>query len=77
MITKLVKGQVGRVERIDGSSRTTRRLAELGVMPGATVEMLRPGRPCILRVNQTRLSMGWRMQGHVTVSTKPALRGGV
>ena len=64
----LLKGQTGRIERVEGPARVTRRLAEMGVTPGATVEMLRPGQPCILRVHHTRLSMGGRLQAHVSVS---------
>ena len=68
MMDSLLKGQTGRIERVEGPARVTRRLAEMGVRPGVTVEMLRPGRPCILRVHRTRLSMGSRLQAHVCVS---------
>lgn len=67
-MTALLKGQTGRIERVEGPARVTRRLAEMGVTPGATVEMLRPGQPCILRVHHTRLSMGGRLQARVSVS---------
>lgn len=68
MMTALLKGQTGRIERVEGPARVTRRLAEMGVTPGVTVEMLCPGRPCILRVHQTRLSMGSRLQARVSIS---------
>jgi Fe2+ transport system protein FeoA len=66
-MNELDKGQLARVEEIDAAPRTARRLAEMGVMPGATVEMLRPGHPCIVRVNQTRLSLSRALQLQVTV----------
>ena len=73
MIAALVKGQLGRIEEINGPARVTRRLAEMGVTPGVTVEMLRPGGPCILRVNRTRLSMSRDLQAHVRVTAPTAM----
>ncbi len=68
MMTALGKGELAKVERVVAPLRVTRRLAELGITPGAMVEMLQPGLPCILRVRGTRLTLDKRLQSHVCVS---------
>ncbi|MCP4591215.1 MAG: ferrous iron transport protein A [bacterium] len=58
-------GDVGLITRLDDTNGTTRRLAEFGLVRGATVEMLRAGSPCILRIEHTRLSVGAALQDSV------------
>ncbi len=72
MITALIKGQLGQIESVDAPPRLARRLAEMGITPGATVEMLRPGGPCIVRINQTRLSLSRLLQSQVRVAPASA-----
>jgi Fe2+ transport system protein FeoA len=47
-------GQSGSIESLDGD---VRRLEEMGLLYGARVKMVRPGRPCILAVGDQRLSL--------------------
>ena len=52
-------GQVGRVGEVLGTSDMVHRLREMGLYDGAPVEMIRPGSPCIIRLQGQRL--GFRM----------------
>jgi Fe2+ transport system protein FeoA len=54
--------------RLVCGGQTARRLAEIGFVPGATVEMLRRGDPCILRLERARLSLGEALQRDVLVT---------
>lgn len=49
-------GEQGRVCDVDGAAEFVHRLAEMGLREGAVVTMLQPGSPCILDLNQHRLS---------------------
>ena len=55
-------GDVGVVTGLRGANGSARRLAEFGLVRGATVEMIRTGRSCIVRIDQTRLSIGEPLQ---------------
>ncbi len=52
----LRSGEQGRICEVDGAVDFVHRLEEMGLREGVTVKMLRPGSPCILDVNQHRLS---------------------
>ncbi len=47
--------------------RMGKRLADLGFIGGARIEMIRPGRPCLVRINGTRVGLGWGYQERVFV----------
>lgn len=49
-------GEQGRVCEVDGSPDFVHRLQEMGLREGVTITMLRSGSPCILDINQHRLS---------------------
>ncbi|MFH0981446.1 MAG: FeoA family protein [Planctomycetota bacterium] len=61
-------GDQGLVTGIHEASVSARRLAEFGLIRGATVEMIRAGAPCIIRIEHTRLSMGAALQDGVLLS---------
>ena len=61
-------GEVGLVTGLNNTGASARRLAELGVTRGRTVEMIRSGAPCIVRIDHTRLSMGASLQESVLLS---------
>jgi ferrous iron transport protein A len=52
----LRSGEQGRICDVNGSSDFVHRLQEMGLREGALVKMLQPGSPCIVDVNQQRLS---------------------
>jgi len=66
-MSRLHSGEVANVCCV-GGGHTARRLAEIGFVPGATVEMLRRGDPCIVRLEHARLSLGGALQGDVMVT---------
>lgn len=47
----LRSGERATVAAVLGGSDESRRVVELGFQEGATVEMVRPGEPCILRID--------------------------
>lgn len=49
------EGSVGIISKVTGSSSTTARLLEMGMVPGQHVRVIRAGNPSILEVGETRL----------------------
>lgn len=59
-LDKLESGHAGVITRVEGTSVLTRRLLELGLVPGTRVEVLRRaplGDPIELRLRQVHLSI--------------------
>ncbi len=59
-LANLVPGERGRVKNIEGAARIHQRLAEMGLVPGVSVEMVRVaplGDPMEIRVQDYRLSL--------------------
>jgi Fe2+ transport system protein FeoA len=46
----LAPGQLARVGQVNGQPEEIHRLEELGLRGGATIEMVQPGSPCIIRL---------------------------
>ena len=61
-------GDAGLVTAFHNADGSARRLAEFGLICGATVEMIRAGAPCIVRIGHTRLSVGASLQDRVLLS---------
>jgi len=51
-------GDVATIAGVDSSQLAAKRLADMGFIPGVQVEMLRPGKPCLVRVNGICLGLG-------------------
>ena len=66
----LTAGERGRVVDVDGAEGTAMRLAEIGIRAGIDLQMLRPGRPCIVAVGNQRLSL--RVDNSAVVLVKTA-----
>jgi len=66
----LKSGEQGSIHEIDGAADFVHRLEEMGVRAGVTVKMLRPGSPCILDINQQRLS--FRVDDQATILVEVA-----
>ena len=58
----MLTGDAGHVTGLTVKNGAARRLAEFGFVRGAHVEMIRPGAPCIVRLDQTRVSLGAALQ---------------
>ena len=61
----LRRGEQAGVVRVDLANPSAKRLADLGFVPGAIVQMLRPGRPCIVRLSNSRLGLSDCLQKSV------------
>ncbi|MBP90580.1 MAG: hypothetical protein CMJ64_28365 [Planctomycetaceae bacterium] len=70
-------GEPAVVEALDGPDVVVHRLREMGLEPGAEVEMLQEGSPCIIRIGEQRLSLRFDDSTTIFVSTfaqpKPAV----
>jgi ferrous iron transport protein A len=54
-LNALRSGQAGRIRSLMGPGETVRRLREMGLREGTEVRMVRPGRPCIVRLDGHKL----------------------
>lgn len=52
----LKPGESGRICEIDGQHELVTRLAEMGLRQGVPVRMVRPGSPCIVAIENHRMS---------------------
>ena len=52
----LAPGEEGRIENVDGSPELVTRLEEMGIRQGVGVRMVQPGSPCIIALNNHRIS---------------------
>ncbi|HOW35232.1 MAG TPA: FeoA family protein [Candidatus Omnitrophota bacterium] len=72
-LDKLAVGQCGEVRRISGNAHVSQRLLEMGLTPGATVEVIRfapMGDPIDIKVRGYHLSLRRREAASVEVSLK-------
>lgn len=53
----LQPGERGTIFEVGGCESTAHRLSEMGLRIGASIQMVRPGNPCILAVDDNRLSL--------------------
>lgn len=66
-LADLGTGQTGIVRRVEGGRGLIHRLAELGLLPGTPVRVVRGGGPVILDVRGHKLLLGRGMVSHVRV----------
>ena len=52
----LAPGENGRITEIDGDESLVTRLAEMGFRSGVEVRMIQPGCPCIIAIDNHRIS---------------------
>ncbi len=52
----LGSGEEGRVSNVEGCHEIVVRLAEMGIQQGVDVRMVQPGNPCIIALNNHRIS---------------------
>ena len=57
-LPKLKAGELGEVARVDSGEDIAKRLADLGLVRGAQITMIRPGVPCIVRIDGRCLGLG-------------------
>ncbi len=66
----LQAGEEGAIHSVEGSESLTHRLAEMGIREGAAIRMIRPGTPCLVAVNNHRMSL--RIEGSASVLVEVA-----
>ncbi len=63
-------GQLGRVCEVLGTGDLIHRLREMGLRDGAEVQMIRPGSPCIIRLDGQKLGFRTDELARVMVRTE-------
>ncbi len=71
-LSLLTAGQSGRVREIVAPRDEAHRLAEMGLRPGAVIEIVQPGSPCIVRLAGQTICFRPGEAGHVLVETGAA-----
>ena len=74
-MASLSPGARGRVRRVEGQAELQRRLAELGILPGARVELVRVaplGDPLEVRVRGTLLTLRRREAACIEIEPEVA-----
>lgn len=66
-LSGLVSGDVARVAGVEAAQTAAKRLADMGFVRGAVVEMVRPGKPCLVRIGGTYVGLGLENQNSVLV----------
>lgn len=64
-------GEWAEIEDIAGEPAWVGRMAELGVRVGSRLQVLRQGRPCLLRIGSSRLSLRDECGMHILVRPLP------
>ncbi len=67
-LRSLRTNEVAVVAGVEASQVAAKRLADMGFTPGVRVEMLRPGRPCLVRLNGTCMGVGARYQQSILLT---------
>ena len=57
-VSSLRTGEAAAIVSIAASQASAKRLADMGFVRGATVEMIRTGRPCLVRIGSTCVGLG-------------------
>jgi ferrous iron transport protein A len=56
-LSSLLENEQGRICLVEGNESLVHRLREMGLREGAQVRMIRPGKPCLIHVNDHRISL--------------------
>jgi len=57
-LSSLRTGEAAAIVSIAASQASAKRLADMGFVRGALVEMIRTGRPCLVRIGATCVGLG-------------------
>jgi Fe2+ transport system protein FeoA len=66
-LSGLKTGEAAAIVSIAASQAAAKRLADMGFVRGAVVEMIRPGRPCLVRIGATCVGLGVNHQRSIVV----------
>lgn len=77
-LESLNAGEVGRICEIWGDQLTITRLREMGFGEGSQLRMIQPGRPCLVAVDDQRLSFRFEEELVILVEVRsPTAKVGV
>ena len=68
-LLSLRKGEVVVIDRIGSTERSAKRLADMGFVRGAKLEMLRPGAPCLILVSGVCMGLGLPLQRVIEIGS--------
>ena len=68
-LSAMKSGESATVVSIAASQASAKRLADMGFVCGTVVEMLRPGRPCLVRIGATCVGLGIDHQRSILVQS--------
>lgn len=57
-LSSLKSGEAASIISIAASQASAKRLADMGFVRGALVEMIRTGKPCLVRIGSTCVGLG-------------------
>lgn len=57
-LPSLKLGQKGTIAKVSAIRDLAKRLADMGFVRGAALEMVRPGNPCIVKLESSRVALG-------------------
>jgi len=66
-LSSLKTGEAAAVVSIKATQTAAKRLADMGFVRGAVVEMIRPGKPCLVRISGTCVGLGVEHQRNIVV----------
>jgi Fe2+ transport system protein FeoA len=66
----LEPGQAGTISSVTADLGAAKRLADLGFVQGANLEMLCAGNPCIVRVEDARVGLGHAHQACIDLTLR-------
>ena len=69
----LARGQTAEIGELIGRPDQVQRLRELGIRSGVQVEMIQPGSPCIVKLEQQRLC--FRESDLIGILVRPGVSG--
>ena len=67
-LPNLRPGELRTIALISGSQLAAKRLADMGFVRGASVTMVRPGEPCIVRIDDRYVGLGGAHQKSILLS---------
>ena len=67
-LPSLGTGDVGVIQRIAAQDAPSKRLADMGFVRGARLELVRPGYPCIVQLDGFRVGLGRSHQTSIELS---------
>ncbi|MBI1825510.1 MAG: FeoA domain-containing protein [Planctomycetes bacterium] len=72
-LQSLDAGTQAMVIEVKADAASAKRLADMGFVRGSVVEMLRPGKPCLVRVGNSYVGLGVGHQKRVVVQRSSSM----